>query len=230
MHQSHSLTPYDILHNIDFSTNLSLIFTYLNYFPPPPPVIPGPPPRHSWICSARSLSLPSCFIVDDPNHSSSHTYIPSITTNRSSPIKNTNENNHKNFKSLSIIDFFQHQLILIFFLSIFISFVLVILIFFCIQRNRQRQSTSNTHREVNNNNNHKYFYHRLIPDRTRNRRRKKMPTTIATTTTEALRNMNDGNNLLNLTNHDSSSFEAIHLSKINVKYTNANEEEQEEAI
>ncbi|CAF0777586.1 unnamed protein product [Rotaria sp. Silwood1] len=226
MYRTHSSIPYDILHGIDFSANVSSIFAYLSYFPPPPPVIPSPPPQRSWTCSARSLSSSSCLVADDLNPPSLRTYIPLINNNQSFLSKNTShvyKNVDQNFKSSSILDFFQNQLpfiiLLIIFLSIFIFVIILLLVFLCMQRKRQRQLTSSSHigmNNNNNNNNNNKFYHRLIPYR------KKYPKPTTTTS-----NTNDENNLLNLTNHEPPAVEVVFVPKTSGTQINDNEEQEE---
>jgi hypothetical protein len=220
MYRSRSLIPYDILHGINFSANISTMFAYLSYFPPPPPVILGPPPQRSWTCSAHSLSTSSCLISDDLNPPSLRQYIPLIDNNQSFLSKNTShisEILHKDLKSSFILDLFQNQLtfilLLIIFLSIFIFVILLILLFLYIQRIRQRQLTSNSHIETNNNlelNNNKIFYYHLIPHRAKHSKR-------------TIRNTIDESNILRLSNHDSPVLEVKRLSKTSVTHINNNE-------
>ncbi|CAF0725520.1 unnamed protein product [Rotaria sordida] len=222
MHRTHSSVPYDILHGIDFPPNVSSIFAYLSYFPPPPPVIPAPPPQRSWTCSVRSLSSSSCLVADDLNPPSLRKYIPLINNNQSFLSKNTShtyKNVDQNFKSSSILGFFQNQLpfivLLIIFLSIFIFVIILLAVFLCMQRKRQRQLTSSSHIETNNNNNNK-FYQRLIP----HRKKYSKPTTTTL-------NTNVENNLLNLTNHESPTVEAVFVPKTSGTHINDNEEQEE---
>ncbi|CAF4459842.1 unnamed protein product, partial [Rotaria magnacalcarata] len=158
MHRIHSSIPYDILHGIDLSANVTSIFAYLSYFPPPPPVIPSPPPQRSWTCSARSLSSSSCLVADDLNPPSLRAYVPLINNNQSYLSRNAShidKNVHQNFKSTSILDFFQNQLpfilLIIIFLTIFIFVIFLLVIFLCKQCKRQSQSTSNSRMETHNN-------------------------------------------------------------------------------
>ena len=224
MHRSRSSIPYDILHGINYPSNISTILAYLSYFPPPPPVIPSPPPQRSWTCSIDTLYSSSCLISDDLNPPSLRTYIPLNNKNQSLLLMNTSHTSkipHENLNSSSILDIFQNQLtyilLLIIFLSIFISVIILLLLFLYIQRLRQRQLNSNTHIETNNNNNNsesnnknKKFYYHLIPYRDKHQKH----------STIKLRNLNDENNL---TNHDSPVLEVKRLSKT----TEINQEREE---
>jgi hypothetical protein len=232
MHRLHTSIPYDILHGINFSANMSSIVAYLSYFPPPPPFIPGPPPQRSWTCSAYSLSPSSCFVSDDLNPPSLRTYIPMIDNNQSLFIKTTSplsKITHQNLKSSSILHFLQNQitllLLLIILLCIFIFVILFLFLFLYIHRIRQRQLTSNSHIETNNNfelnnntnnNKNKKFYYHLVPYREKHQKH-----------TPSLRNTNDENNLLRSTNHDSPVLEVIHLTKSSGTHLNDNEQHEE---
>jgi hypothetical protein len=223
MHRSRSSIPYDILNGINYSSNVSAMLAYLSYFPPPPPVLPSPPPQRSWTCSVGSLSSSSCLVSDDLNPPSLRTYVPLLFINSSHISKTT----HQNFKSSSILDFFQNQLsfilLLIIFLSIFIFVIILLLLFLYIQRLRQRQLTSNSHIQTNNNTNNlelnnknKKFYYHLIPYR--DKYQKHSP---------PLTNTNDENNSSRLTNHESPVLEVKRLSKTIGIYRNDHQEQEE---
>lgn len=228
MHRIHSSIPYDILHGIDFSANVSLMFAYLSYFPPPPPIIPSPPPQRAWTCSAHSLSSSSCLVADDLNPPSLRTYSPLIQSNQSVVSKNVSyidKSVHDYVKPSSILDLFENQLpfviLIIIFLTIFIFVILLLLVFLFMQRKRQRQSTSSSRMETFNNNSNttnanNKFYRRLIPYGKKCQRE-----------TITLRNTNDENNLSSLLNHDSPVLEATNLSKASGTHKNDNEEQEE---
>ena len=209
--------PYEILHGISPSLNISTMLAYLSYFPPPPPVIPAPPPRRTWTCFADPHS--SCFISDDLNPF----YIPPRKSNQSILSNNTSHlltTTHTNVKSFSLINFFQNQLtlilLLIIFFSIFIFFLLLLLLFLYFQRLRRR-SASSSHQTNNNSNNNfelnekknSVFYSRLIPYH------RKRSTTC--------RNPLDGKNLLRLSNHDSPVLPVKRLSGLHINTSNEQE-------
>ncbi|CAF1636319.1 unnamed protein product [Adineta ricciae] len=230
MHRSYSSKPYDILHGINVPANISSMFTYLSYFPPPPPLIPGPPPRRSWTCSSHSLSSSSCFVSDDLNPPSLRTYVPLITANQSSAIKNTSpmiKLPYANSKISPFVQFVHTHLTVLLLLMILISILLFSILFFSlflyIQRVRQRRLATNDRihaDDINNNNSesnhhssaskHKNFYYHLIPYREKTTRKT--------------------NNEVDRTNHDSSILEVIHLTKSSGTHRKTNIEEQEEAL
>ena len=243
MYRLRSSVSYDILHGIHFPPNMSSMFAYLSYFPPPPPVLPGPPPPRSWTCAARSSSSSSsCLVSDDRNPPSLRSFVPSLVHNQSGLLHNASH-----FSKIpstapqspsvwdSIVDFFQHQftliLLVIIFLSIFIFVILLLLCFLYLRRLRQRSSSANNFRETNNNNTesippsqhskNKKFYHSLIPYRRKYQKRTATPT---------LTNANEDNNLLRVTNHDSSVLEVICLSQNTATHINDDEEQEEEAL
>lgn len=216
--------PYEILHGISPSLNISSMLAYLSYFPPPPPVIPAPPPRRSWTCFTDPQS--SCFMSDDLNPF----YIPPRKSNHSILSNNTSHlstTTHTNAKSFSLMNFFQNQLtlilLLIIFLSIFIFFLLLLFLFLYFQRLRRRSASSSSHRHVQTNNNtnnlnnnfelnekkNSVFYSRLMPYH------RKRSTTC--------RNPSDGKNVLRLSNHDSPVLPVKRLSGLHINTSNEQE-------
>ncbi len=156
MYRSRSSISYNILNEIHFPANISVMLAYLSYFPPPPPVLPGPPPRRSWTCSSSSLSF------NDRNLPSLRYY------NQTRSFKNTSQISITSSSSISnyFIDLFHQNQFSFILLSIFIlclilviSFSLILFTYF--QRHRQRPITSNTK--------NKKFYYNLIPHRQKHR-------------------------------------------------------------
>ncbi len=212
MYRSRSSLSYDILHGIQFPSNLSVMFAYLSYFPPPPPVLPGPPPRRSWTCTSNSFPSFSCVLSNDRNPSSSRKYIPwvinnqaTISTNRSHILIINPSSSTKSSSSFDyIINIIQNQRLLILILIILLSVIFILLLFIYFQRPRQRQIPSN-------NKNKKFYYH-LIPHRQKH---------------ETIINNNE-HNLVRL-RKDSPTPHIIQMSKAGGKHTN-NDNETEEAV
>ncbi|CAF1267415.1 unnamed protein product [Rotaria sordida] len=165
MYQSRSSLPYDILHGIHMSANLSVIIAYLSYFPPPPPVIPGPQSHRFRTYSPHYVSSLLCFVSDDCNSQSLNEYMPLIDNNQSTSLtnishiaKNSSYLTKSSSLSANIINLFQHHFFLMFLLILLLSIILflmsllILLIYF--QRHRQNQLRSK--------NKNKKYYNRLI--------------------------------------------------------------------
>ncbi|UJR13431.1 hypothetical protein I4U23_000445 [Adineta vaga] len=159
MNQLRSSIPYEILHGIEYPSNITILFAYINYFPPPPPMFPGPPPYSSRTCSFKSFSHT---LPNDHDRSSLHHLIPSIETtslpsqtNVFSTIITTSTSSFYEtlFSSNYLHTFLQNHLILIILLIISLFFLILLFILYVYyQRLQQRHLTSSN----------KFYYH-LVP-------------------------------------------------------------------